>query len=244
MAAERSISDGGGRQRMSLGKSAAHFLIKGCGLRHLQGSKASRLIRLVLDEIDLQHVRDTHPCKSCDVRERMYDYVQESSIKQEAIDYLEFGVWNGRTIRYWANLNKNENSRFFGFDSFQGLPEDWRPERPKGHFDVGGTIPQVDDGRVKFVKGWFVDTIPPFAREFSAKNRLVLHIDADLYGSTMLALVHLGPFFSKGTLLIFDEFYDREHEFRALMDWQAIYKRNFRIIAEVANYGIVCAEVT
>jgi hypothetical protein len=131
MVAERSISDGDGRQRMSLGKSVAYFLIKRCGLRHLHGSKLSRLIRLVLDEIDLQHIRDTHPCQSCKGRERMYDYVNEFSIKGEAIDYLEFGVWNGRSIRYWANLNKNENSRFFGFDSFQGLPEDWRPDRPK-----------------------------------------------------------------------------------------------------------------
>jgi len=243
MATERSISQDGGRQRKSLKKIAAHLLMEACGLRHLQGSKASRLIRAVLLEIDLQHLRDTQPCKSFAVRERMYDYVQESAIKEEGIDYLEFGVWNGRTIRYWANLNKNEHSRFFGFDSFVGLPEDWGPDRPKGHFDVGGAIPRIDDARVSFIKGWFVDTIPAFTREFSTENRLGLHLDADLYGSTMLALVHLGPWFSKGTLIFFDEFYDREHEFRALMDWQAIYRKSFRIIAEVANYGIVCAEL-
>ena len=201
---------------------AKNFLIKGCGLRHLHGSKTSKLIRSVLDEIDLQHVRDSHPCQSFATREQMYDYVHEISIKGEAIDYLEFGVFQGESIRYWANLNKNGNSRFFGFDSFEGLPEGWQ-DLPKGHFDVGGDFPRIDDVRVNFVKGWFVKTIPAFARELSVKNRLVLHMDADLYSSTMLVLVHLGPFLSKRDLIMFDEFGDREHEVRALRDWQTIY---------------------
>jgi len=173
----------------------------------------------------------------------MYDFVHETLVQQEAIDYLEFGVFRGESIRYWTGLNKNKNSRFFGFDSFEGLPEDWRPEKPKGHFDVGGSTPWIDDERVKFIKGWFEDTIPPFARQFSVKNRLILHVDADLYGSAMLALVHLGPFMPKGTLIMFDEFYDREHEFKALMDFQKIYRRDFRIIAQVGSYAKICAEL-
>lgn len=104
-------------------------------------------------------------------------------------------------------------------------------------------MPRIGDARVKFIKGWFENTIPPFAHEFSVRNRLLLHIDADLYGSAMLALVHLGPFMSKGTLIIFDEFYDRGHEFKALMDWHRIYRKNFRIIAKMGNYAKVCAEL-
>ena len=96
----------------------------------------------------------------------MFDYVHQSQIQGEAIDYLEFGVFQGESIRYWANLNKNDESRFFGFDSFDGLPENWQPEKRKGHFSVGGTIPKLDDGRVKFIKSWFEDTIPPFRRTF------------------------------------------------------------------------------
>jgi hypothetical protein len=201
------------------------------------------MIRSVLDEIDLQHVRDANPCQSCTGRLEMYRYVDETSIRQEAIDYLEFGVFQGESIRRWTNLNKNKDSRFFGFDSFEGLPEGWKSDKPKGHFDKGGAIPQIGDERVKFIKGWFEDTVPPFAREFVVKNRLVVHLDADLYGSTMLALVYLTPSMSKGTLLIFDEFFDREHEFKAMMDWQRIYKKNFQIIAEVRNYGQICAQL-
>src|SRR5205823_2777594 len=126
---------------------------------------------------------------------------------------------------------------------FEGLPENWRPGSRAGHFSVGGTLPDIDDPRVTFVKGWFDSTIPLFARDFSTKNRLLMHLDADLYGSTMLPLIHFAPFMSQGTLLLFDEFYDREHEFKALQDWQKISKKLFRIIAQGQNYGKICAEL-
>jgi hypothetical protein len=221
----------------------ANFFIKGCGLRKLQGSELQRSIRAVLDEIDLQHLRDAYSCRSFGDRAEMYRAVHESSIRGDAVDYLEFGVYQGDSMRQWVSLNEHKDSRFFGFDSFEGLPEDWRAGQGKGHFDVRGVMPQIDDPRVKFVKGWFDNTIPPFARDFSTKNRLLLHVDCDLYGSAMLALVHFAPFMSAGTLLIFDEFYDRENEFKAFMDWQRIYRKSFRIIAEMENYGKICAEL-
>jgi len=227
---------------MPSGKSFADFLINSCGLRHLHGSNISWALRNLLLEIDLQNFREAHPCQSCDDRTQMYSYVHESVIKEDPIDYLEFGVYQGDTIRYWTNLDRNRSSRFFGFDSFEGLPEKWcRTE--KGVFSTGGAEPQIDDERVKFIKGWFNETVPPFARGFSVKNRLVMHLDADLYSSTMIALALLGPVMPKGTLLFFDEFFSRDDEFRALMDWQSMYGRKFRVVAEVGNFGKICAEL-
>jgi O-methyltransferase len=228
---------------MRVRRAVADFLIKGCGLRKLHNTRAVRMVRSLLDEIDVQHLRDVHPCRAFDGREQMYDFVHASFVNRSAIDYLEFGVFKGESIRHWVELNKDPNSRFYGFDSFEGLPEWWRAGQDKGHFDVGGNIPKIEDGRVQFVKGWFNQTVPFFVRSFVPKNRLVVHLDADLYGSTMLALLYLGPFMSPGTLLIFDEFYDREHEFKALMDWQKICKNDFRIVAQIENYGKVCAQL-
>ena len=34
--------------------------------------------------------------------------------------------------------NSHSDSRFVGFDSFEGLPEDWNSENPKGHFTTQG----------------------------------------------------------------------------------------------------------
>lgn len=115
--------------------------------------------------------------------------------------------------------------------------------KTKGCFDVQGALPRIDDPRIKFVKRSFEKTIPPFIRDFSVKNRLVIHIDRDLYGGAMLVLVYLTSFMSKGTILVFDEFCDREHEFKAFRDWQTIFTKNTRIIAEIENSTQISLEV-
>lgn len=48
-------------------------------------------------------------------------------------------------------------------------------------FDTRGATPMIDDDRVEFVNGWFINFVPPFARDFADGNKLVLHLDADLY---------------------------------------------------------------
>lgn len=48
--------------------------------------------------------------------------------------YLEFGVFQGTTINYIAQQKENET--IYGFDSFEGLPEDWGNIK-KGTFDMG-----------------------------------------------------------------------------------------------------------
>jgi len=221
----------------------ANALINGCGLWRLHDSLAQKLIRSVLDEIDVQHLKNTQPCPAFDDRQGMYEYLNANIVKAEAIEYLEFGVFRGESIRAWMSLNQNRDSRFYGFDSFEGLPETWREGQGPGHFHVGGIPPQVEDSRVQFIKGWFDDTVPPFFRTFSSRRRLVVHLDADLYSSTMVALTHLGPFLAAGSLLIFDEFYDRDHEFKAFRDFIRMSRKEYRIICQTEHYGKACIEV-
>jgi O-methyltransferase len=224
-------------------RRVADLFIKRCGLRRLYNTNLQKLIRTVLDEIDLQHLRDNHPCYSCADRTEMYRYVNASILKATAIDFLEFGVFRGESISEWISINKDRASRFYGFDSFEGLPENWRQGQDKGHFDVGGNIPQIDDDRVNFIKGWFDKTVPKFSREFVPRNRLVLHLDADLYSSTLLPLIYFEPYMAKGSLLLFDEFYDRDHEFKAFQDYLRISKRNYRVLCQIDNYGKLCVEL-
>lgn len=131
---------------------------------------------------------------------------------------LEFGVWKGESIRYFAGLNRSPRSRFYGFDSFEGLPEDWRG-MAAARFDVNGEAPLVDDPRITFVKGWFQDTLPTRLDELEAESAgraLVVHFDADLYSSTLYLLFALGARF-KRYHFIFDEF--SGHETRALYNY-------------------------
>jgi O-methyltransferase len=170
----------------------------------------------------------THqPLRFYHSRNLLYSDVNQEVLGGVPVDYLEFGVYKGDTILYWAEINKNAESRFFGFDSFEGLPEPWGDYR-KGFFSTGGASPSTNDRRVSFVKGWFQDTIPGFLKHFEPRNRLVVHVDADLYSSTLLLLTSLDHFLIPGTVLIFDEFFDCLHEFRALRDYASAFRRKYR----------------
>jgi len=169
----------------------------------------------------------------------MYDALAEKIKNQKAL-YLEFGVYEGYTLRRWATLLQHPESRFFGFDSFEGLPEDWDALRPQGTFNVQGTIPTYDDPRVSLCRGWFSDTLPHFT--FPQHDRLVLHMDADLYSSTKFVLDTLSTRISSGTLIIFDQLCDRMHELRAWDEFTQKSKRRFRFAGATINLEQVAFE--
>jgi len=123
-------------------------------------------------------------CPQFSRRRDLYDYLQRTFIGDRPIDYLEFGVFRGDTVRYWSEINKHEQSRFFGFDTFTGLPENWKQftgTMGKGAMDCGGAIPQIDDSRVQFIKGLYQDTLDQFLADFTPRSQLVIHDDSDLY---------------------------------------------------------------
>lgn len=161
-------------------------------------------------------------------------------VSQERVLYLEFGVYEGYTLRRWAKLLRNPASSLHGFDSFEGLPEVWDGLRPKGTFDVKGMLPQYDDPRVSLHKGWFEETLPRFA--LPAHERLVLHLDADLYSSTKFVLDTLRESISPGTIIIFDEFCDRLHELKAFDEFLQATGDRFRFLAGTTNLEQVTFE--
>jgi len=55
--------------------------------------------------------------------------------------YLEFGVFEGRSIRWWSEHLRQSGAQFIGFDSFEGLPADWQPGFPAGFFQDGRAAP-------------------------------------------------------------------------------------------------------
>jgi len=178
-------------------------------------------------------------------RDQMYDYINRRRMSdgQTAIDFLEFGVFQGDSLRKWCALNKNPESRLFGFDSFEGLPEDWVEGWPKGTFNTGGKAPELYDLRVKFVVGWFQDSLPSFLTTFAAKNQVVVHSDCDLYSSTLYCLTTLNSVLPKETIIIFDDFHDPIHEYRALSDYCSAYRRKYTILAATERFRQVTIEL-
>jgi hypothetical protein len=128
--------------------------------------------------------------------------------------YLEFGVFEGRSMRWWSANLRQQGAQLVGFDSFEGLPEDWRPGLGKGHFSTN--VPVIDDERVTFVKGWFEETLPGF--QVPEHDQLILNVDCDLYSSADTVLRWAEPHIRPGTLIYFDELPDRDHEWRAFQE--------------------------
>jgi len=152
------------------------------------------------------------------------------------IDFLEFGVFEGESIFKWAELNQNHNSRFFGFDTFTGLPEAWSEKHHKGYFSVNGKIPHTDDKRIIFLKGLFQKTLPDFLSKLTLKNRLIINMDADLYSSTLYCLTKIDYLLPQDSILIFDEFNNLSHEFSAYLDYTNSYNRKMELICSTSNY--------
>jgi len=145
-------------------------------------------------------------------REELFDLVGEQ-VRDREVLYLEFGVFQGAATRYWSRLLLNPKSKLHGFDSFEGLPENWLPQRQKGHFATDGETPKIDDNRVNFFKGWFDQTLRTY--QCPPHEVLVINLDADLYSSTICVLNALKNEIVPGTYIYFDEFNHRDHELRA-----------------------------
>jgi O-methyltransferase len=175
-------------------------------------------------------------------------------------DYIEFGVYEGgslinafNTIRdvylqrasngiFAPEYKKHvrelwEGMRFFGFDSFQGLPELSPAEGPshefvQGIFSSGLAKLQrnlkassVGLDKVVIVPGWFEQTCTAETKEkYQMRAASIVHIDCDLYESTKVALKFIEPLMVDGTVLIFDDWYcfrgnpDRGEQ-RAFTEW-------------------------
>lgn len=154
-------------------------------------------------------------------------------IAGERVLYLEFGVYQGASLRAWSELLDNPHAQLHGFDSFQGLPETWNAYNPRGAFDTDGSIAHLDDPRVRLHVGWFHETLPHFV--VPRHDRLLVHLDADLYSSTRYVLETLKDAMRLGTLLLFDEFYDHMHELRAFDEFLASSGMRFRFVGGATN---------
>jgi O-methyltransferase len=97
---------------------------------------------------------------------------------------------------------------------------------------------------VQFIVGWFQNSLPSFLAGFRPKNRIIVHSDSDLYSSTLFCLTMLDKVLSKHAIIIFDDFYDPIHEYRALRDYCSAYRRKFRIIAGTQRFRQVAVELT
>ncbi len=132
--------------------------------------------------------------------------------------YLEFGVFSGTSINFFA---KKIKKNIYGFDSFEGLKEDWLGTSvTKGTFDLKKKIPTLNSNAIPVV-GWIQDTLPNFLKEKNPKI-IFVHMDVDTYETSKFVLEKIKPHLVSGGIILFDELYNFEGwdvgEYKALKE--------------------------
>lgn len=126
-------------------------------------------------------------------------------------DYIELGVHKGESAKFICDfIKKNKkNTRFYGYDSFEGLPEPnvsldgnyWR----KGDFDISIEVAKKTLGEYTFVN--LVEGFLPETLKYVELNKIAfIHFDLDLYSPTASTLQFLYPKLATGGVALFDDY--------------------------------------
>lgn len=175
-------------------------------------------------------------------RFELYQHIIEKEGLRQPINYLEFGVASGASFNWWMTQNEHPDARFYGFDTFTGLPEDFGPYK-KGAFHNGDSLPTIKDARGQFFQGLFQQTLPGFLKTFNNQNKTVLMLDADLFSATLYTLSSLAPFLKKDDIILFDEFVVPTHEFMAYTHFMNSFYFQLEPIGAANNYYFVAFKV-
>ena len=141
-------------------------------------------------------------------------------IKGEKIgDYLEFGVFNGSSIgsAYLSAMkNKLKSMKFFGFDSFKGLPKGTDEEHDalqKGFYGCSYEKMKeclrrrkVDPSKIIWIKGWYKDTLnDKTIKKYNIGKIGIVFVDCDTYSSSKTVLDFLAPLIIEPAIVCFDD---------------------------------------
>ena len=155
-------------------------------------------------------------------------------------DYLEFGVARGTSLISAYKLAcrdpRADQMRFHAFDSFEGLPSS-EGDFVEGDMSYGEATflrfiqkAGVDTNRVTRTKGFFDTSLSPGRADellIEPGRAHVVHIDCDLYTSTVPVLSFLKPLLGPGSVIVFDDWFSFEEmekpwqhgEQKAFQEW-------------------------
>jgi hypothetical protein len=192
----------------------------------------------------LQHMRAV---PNFDTDYDLHKWITTTQLDSELLSrgtVLEFGVATGRTLNQFAHWLPTKP--IHGFDGFVGLPEDWTSRMRKGFF-ARSTLPRVRKNCQLWV-GWFNETLPTFKQKIQLTRPIaLLHVDCDLYSSTVTILNKLKDNIVPGTVIVFDEYINypgwQLDEFRAWQEHCKMYGIKYEYIGRVSRHQKVAIRV-
>lgn len=173
----------------------------------------------------------------------VYQYILEKyQLRTKTLNYIEFGVAEGDSLKWWLEHCVNQNTVFMGFDTFEGLPEDWGVFK-KGDMSFEITSLQIHDTRLTIFKGLFQHTVNSALENLQNDRQNIIHLDADLFNSTLFVLTQLFRFLKKDDILIFDEFSTPTHEFNAFRFFTESCYIKYDLLTAASNYTFVAIRI-
>lgn len=177
----------------------------------------------------------------------LHDWVARTQLNEKLLasgTVLEFGVATGRTLNHFARVLPQKTVH--GFDGFVGLPEDWTSRMRKGFF-ARSSLPSVRNNCELWV-GWFNETLPGFCKSVQLNKPIaLLHVDCDLYSSTVTVLSELKDNIVPGTVIVFDEYINypgwQKDEFKAWQEFVKKHKLKYEYIGYVSKHQKVAVRV-
>lgn len=179
---------------------------------------------------------------------------------------IEFGTNNGGWLKYFVD-RLPQTFQLIGLDCFEGLPEDWDGlpagsirgygapvelwnDDPKAREHIvtevgrGVVFPAPPQSNITIESGLFSDTLPRLVADGPLSDLRLVHFDADLYISTRPTLDVLCGRLTHRYLILFDEFYSVNHEFKAWNEFVALFAlRDWRVLATSADGSQVLIEM-
>ena len=135
-------------------------------------------------------------------RHKLYRFVNDTVLKNRPIDYLEFGGVPGRQPAPVAGHQPGPPVPVFRLRQLRGPARGLALRRqaeggpsPAGATSRPSTIRARPSSRAGSTRRW-----SPFLSGFKVKNQLVVHMDADLFSSTLYVLMTLNRIVAKGTV--------------------------------------------
>ncbi len=150
----------------------------------------------------------------------------ELAIKEQSLplgDYYEFGLFRGYSfLKAFEHTKKLgiDTINYYGFDSFEGLPEAEGIDEADGRFFKGQfacskegveknlTENGMDMSRTVLVKGFYDESLTSeLKQQHNFNPASVVLLDCDLYSSTTEALTWMDDYLQDGTILLFDDWF-------------------------------------
>ena len=178
------------------------------------------------------------------------------------LDLYEFGVYTGRSIRgitHFLGTRGGSFRRMWGFDSFEGLPQEdslepssytrlTNTQWSKGSFNAADILhahtftaltAQLDryiaDDRVRWIPGFFNESLTnSLAHQQEMRPALFVDVDCDLYSSAYQGLdwMFQNRLMAQGTIIGYDDWGSDFGEKRAHREIAAKYNATFRAVPE------------